>query len=191
MIVTRFSLPLAALLLLSVSARAEPPANDWTRLEQGDLPGQRWDVPLGYARELNRFLVLGGRTSWGEYRKEPRPYDQLALDTGEAKWLDAPGKGTAAVPARETAYLSEADAVLVGAHVEVDGKLLWPLYDCAKNAWFGVALAGADPVGKGAFNNSMGLMVDPGRELVWAVGQNGHLFVLRLDPKQTKLHPLR
>ena len=51
-----------------------------------------------------------------------------------------------------------------------------------KNAWFGVELAGADPVGKGAFNNSLGLMYDPGRQLVWAVGQNGHLFVLRFDP---------
>jgi hypothetical protein len=81
--------------------------------------------------------------------------------------------------------------VLVGAHVEADGKPLWPLYDCAKNAWFGVELAGTDPVGKGGFNNSMGLMYDPGRKLLWAVGQNGHLFVLRFDPKQAKLHPLR
>jgi hypothetical protein len=113
------------------------------------------------------------------------------LRTGEAKWLDAAGKGSAAVPSRETVYLPEADAVLVGAHVEVDGKLLWPLYDCAKNAWFGAELAGADPVGKGKFNNSMGLMYDPGRKLVWAVGQNGHLAVLRFDPKQATLHSLR
>ena len=54
----------------------------------------------------------------------------------------------------------------------------------------GAALVGADPVGKGKFNNSMGLMVDPGSKLVWAVGQNGHLFVLRFDAKQAKLHPL-
>jgi hypothetical protein len=37
----------------------------------------------------------------------------------------------------------------------------------------------------------MGLMYDPGRHLVWAVGQNGHLFVLRSDAKLAKLHPLR
>jgi len=34
-------------------------------------------------------------------------------------------------------------------------------------------------------------MYDPGRKLVWAVGQNGHLFALRFDPKQAKVHPFR
>jgi hypothetical protein len=51
-------------------------------------------------------------------------------------------------------------------------------------------LAGADPVGKGPFNNSMGLMYDPGRKLVWAVGQNGELVALRFDPRQARLHAL-
>jgi hypothetical protein len=111
--------------------------------------------------------------------------------TGEAKWLAAAGKGGAAVPSRETAYLPEADAVLVGAHVEADGRLLWPLYDCARNAWFGVELGGTDPVGKGRFNNSMGLMYDPGRRLVWAVGQNNEVFVLRFDPGRARRQPLR
>jgi hypothetical protein len=37
----------------------------------------------------------------------------------------------------------------------------------------------------------MGLMYDPARKLVWAVGQNGHLSVLRFDPRQAKLHALR
>ena len=110
------------------------------------------------------------------------------LRVGEATWLGASGKEAAAVPSRETAYLPEADAVLVGAHVEVDGKPLWPLYDCAMNAWFGVEFAGADPVGKGKFNNSMGLMYDPTRKLIWAVGQNGRLFVLRFNRSQAKLH---
>jgi hypothetical protein len=39
MTVARCPLPLSALLLVSVSARAEPPANGWTRLERGDIPG--------------------------------------------------------------------------------------------------------------------------------------------------------
>ena len=81
--------------------------------------------------------------------------------------------------------------MLVGAHVEADGKPLWPLYDCGKTPGSGVELAGADPVGKGKFNNSMGLMYDPGRKLVWAVGQNSDLFVLRLDTARAPLHPLR
>jgi len=53
------------------------------------------------------------------------------------------------VPSRETIYLPELDAVLIGARVMVDGKQLWALYDCGKNAWFGVELPGADPIGKG------------------------------------------
>ena len=77
---TRFSWPLAALLLLAARVGAEPSPNVWYRAEHGDISGQRWDVPLGYAPEANRFLVLGGRTSWDEYHKGPRPYDQLAID---------------------------------------------------------------------------------------------------------------
>jgi CubicO group peptidase (beta-lactamase class C family) len=59
-----------------VSARAEPPANPRTRLEQGDIPGQRGDVPLGSAPGLHRFLVLGGRT--------------LRSDPAERSWTDKP-----------------------------------------------------------------------------------------------------
>ena len=110
------------------------------------------------------------------------------LRTGEAKRLVVSGRRAVAVPSRETAYLPEADAVLVGGHVEADTKSLWPLYDCAKNAWFGVELAGTDPVGKRKFNNSMALMYDPTRKLIWAVGQNGRLFVLRFNRSQAKLH---
>jgi hypothetical protein len=166
--------------------RLDASARRWSVLPlQGELPPQSPDHHgLAYDSKRDRLLFF---SDLGKTKGDVAAYD---LRTGKAKWLDAAGKGTAAVPSRETAYLPAADAVLVGAHVEVDGKLLWPLYDCAKNAWFGAALAGADPVGKGKFNNSMGLMVDPGRQLVWAVGQNGHRVVLRFDPKQAKLHPL-
>jgi hypothetical protein len=101
------------------------------------------------------------------------------------RWLNAADKERAAVPYRETIYLPESDQVLVGARVAVDGRLLWLVYDCAKNAWLGADLPGDDPIGKGtagkAFNNSMGLMYDPNRKLVWAVGQNSHVHVLKLD----------
>jgi hypothetical protein len=57
-----------------------------------------------------------------------------------------------------------------------------------------VELPGADPIGKGTagkvFNNSVGLMVDPNRRLVWAVGQNSHVHVLRLDAKSVVFHKL-
>jgi hypothetical protein len=80
MAASRLSLPLTALLLLSAAARAELYVNAWHRVEHGDIPGQRWDVPLGCAPGEKGFLVLGGRTSWDEYHKGPRPYDQLAID---------------------------------------------------------------------------------------------------------------
>jgi hypothetical protein len=151
---------------------------------KGELPPKSPDHHgLAYDAKRERLLFF---SDLGQTGGDVTAYD---LRTGEVKRLGASGKG--AVPSRETVYLPEADAVLVGAHVEADGKPLWPLYACSENAWFGVELTGADPVGKGPFNNSMGLMYDPGRKLVWAVGQNGDLFVLRLDPSQAKVRPLR
>lgn len=123
--------------------------------------------------------------------------DVAAYDfkSGEARWLNATGKDKAAVQSRETIYLPEQDAVLIGARVSVEGKQLWTLYDCARNAWYGVELAGADPIGKGtlanSFNNSMGLMYDPNRKLVWAVGQNSHVHVLRLEMKNARIQELK
>jgi hypothetical protein len=166
--------------------RLDAGSRRWKALPlKGQLPQKSPDHHgLAYDSKRERLLFF---SDLGPTKGDVAAYD---LGTGEAKWLDAAGKGAAVVPSRETAYLPGADAVLVGAHVEADGKPLWPLYDCAKNAWFGAELAGTDPVGKGKFNNSMGLMYDPGRGLVWAVGQNGHLFVLRFDAKQANLHPL-
>ncbi len=167
--------------------RLDAESRRWKPLPlKGELPPKSPDHHgLAYDAKRERLLFF---SDLGKTKGDVTAYD---LRTGEAKGLGTSGKGAAAVPSRETAYLPEADAVLVGAHVELDGKPLWPLYDCAKNAWFGVEFAGTDPVGKGKFNNSMGLMYDPGRKLVWAVGQNGRLFVLRFDTSQAKLHPLR
>ncbi|HKI38617.1 MAG TPA: kelch repeat-containing protein [Gemmataceae bacterium] len=167
--------------------RLDGASRRWKALPlKGELPPKGPDHNgLAYDSKRQRLLFF---SDLGGTKGDVVAYD---LRTGEAKWLDSTGKGAAAVPSRETVYLVGADAVLVGAHVEVAGKPLWPLYDCAKNAWLGAELAGADPVGKGKFNNSMGLMYDPGRKLVWAVGQNGHVFVLRFDASQAKLHPLR
>ena len=51
------------------------------------------EVNLGYSPELDRFMVLGGRTTWADY-KQPRSYDVLTLDLAshalaEAKWENA------------------------------------------------------------------------------------------------------
>jgi hypothetical protein len=117
----------------------------------------------------------------GKHKGDVLEYD---FKTGTTRWLGAAGSDKALAPSRETVYIPEVDAVLIGAHVKDTN--LWPLYDCATNAWHGIELKGADPVGKKAFNNSMGLMYDPNRRLVWAVGQYSQVHVLRLDVKGAK-----
>jgi hypothetical protein len=66
MTVTRFALPLAALLLLSLSARAEPPANDWMRVG-GCVSGalnllqQRVRKPYSCGAQ-----IIPGLLNWGD-----------------------------------------------------------------------------------------------------------------------------
>src|SRR5262249_37144292 len=52
----------------------QPAANTWVKLDKATVVGKRWDVPLGFAPDLKRFAVLGGRTTWADYKK-PRSYD--------------------------------------------------------------------------------------------------------------------
>jgi hypothetical protein len=152
----------------------------------GALPAKSADHHgLAYDAKRERLLLF---SDLAEHRGDVAEYD---LKTGRSRWLEAAGREKATAPSRETVYLPEWDAVLVGARVAGgEGKMLWLLYDCAANAWFGADLAGADPIGKGVFNNSMGLMYDPNRRLVWAVGQNSHVHVLRLDRKEAQLRKL-
>lgn len=141
---------------------------------------------LAYDSKRDRLLFF---SAVGKNKGDVAAYE---MKTGKSSWLDAIGKSQAAVSSRETIYLPEQDAVLIGARVKDEGgKFLWALYDCAQNAWYGVELTGADPIGKGEFNNSMGLMYDPARRLIWAVGQNSHVHVLRLDLKSARKVPLR
>jgi hypothetical protein len=112
----------------------------------------------------------------------PKAGNVAAYDvkSGEAKWLDPPVP--AKVHCRETAYIPEADLVLIGGRVKDGDGWRWLAFDCAANAWCTLPFTGDDPVGKaGVFNNSMGLMYDPVRKLVWAVGQHSHVHVLKLD----------
>src|SRR5947209_369901 len=72
---------------------AEPSSNAWIRLDKAVIAGRRHDVPLGYSADLKRFLVLGGRTNFDDYKK-PRFYDELALDLKRGEWENwfPPGK---------------------------------------------------------------------------------------------------
>src|SRR3954471_17472323 len=74
---------LAVFLLPYLGSAAEP--NAWVKHDGAQIEGRRWDVPVGYSPELKRFLVLGGRISYGDVKK-PRSYDQLALDLKEGRW---------------------------------------------------------------------------------------------------------
>ena len=153
----------------------------------GVLPAKSPDRHgMAYDSKRDRLLFF---SAVGKNKGDVAAYD---FKTGKAAWLNAGGKDKTVVSARETIYVHELDAVLIGAHVPgLEGNALWLLYDCGKNAWFGMELGGADPIGKGTFNNSMGLMYDPNRKLVWAVGQNSHVHVLRLDLKRAGWQELK
>jgi hypothetical protein len=154
----------------------------WTPLPvDGPLPAQRPDFHgMAFDSKRNRLLMFSMADEHGadEHRGDVLAYD---VKTGKSAWLDAAGKDRAVAPSRETVYLPEQDAVLIGARVEVEGKWCWLVYDCCKNAWFALDLAGDDPIEEGEFNNSMGLMYDPNRGLVWAAGQNSHIHALKVS----------
>jgi hypothetical protein len=146
---------------------------------KGEMPQTSADHRgMAYDSRRDRLLLF---SDVGKHKGDVLEYD---LKTGATRWLHATGKDQALSPSRETIYLPQEDAVLIGARPP--GGSLWLLYDCAANAWVGVELKGADPIGKKAFNNSMGLMYDPKRHLVWAVGQYSHVHVLRLDAKTAR-----
>jgi hypothetical protein len=171
--------------------RLDASSRTWKALPlKGTLPAKSPDQHgLAHDTRRDRLLFFSGA--------DKNKGDVMAYDfkTAEAKWLNAAGKEKAAVPSRETIYLPDLDGVLIGARVLVADKPCWLLYDCGRNAWLGMELTGADPIGKGTFrnvfNNSMGLMYDPNRKLIWAVGQNSQVHVVRIDPKSVKLHTLR
>jgi hypothetical protein len=151
---------------------------------QGKLPPSSSDQHgQAYDSKRDRLLCFHGteRASAGEVTA----YD---FKSGMARMLNPAGKQKAALPSREIVYLPEADLVLIQAHVK--GKR-WLAYDCANNAWLGLNLAGPDLIGKQVFNNSVGLLYDPNRKLVWALGQRSEVWVLRVDPKTADLQPLR
>ena len=155
--------------------RLDAESRTWKALPlKGDMPATSADHHgMAYDSMRDRLLLF---SDLGKHKGDVLEYDFKA---GQTRWLNAAGKDRALAPSRETAYLTDADAVLIGAHVP--GESAWLMYDCAANRWVGVELKGTDPIGKKTFNNSMGLMFDPNRRLVWAVGQHSQVHVLRLD----------
>jgi hypothetical protein len=168
--------------------RLDARARAWKPLPlRGELPAKSPDRHgMAYDSKRGRLLLF---SDIGKRKGNVAAYD---LRSGEAKWLDPAGAGRALVPCRETVYVPDADLVLIGGRVKADGGWRWLAYDCGRNAWVGIELSGEDPVGRfGAFNNSMGLMYDPARKLIWAVGQNSQVHALRLDMKSAKIENLK
>jgi hypothetical protein len=143
---------------------------------------------MAFDSKRNRLLFF---SDIGTKKGNVAAYD---IKTFKLEWLDPTGADKALARYRETIYLPDADLVLIGARVkDADDTWLWLAYDCEKNAWVGLPLGGDDPIGNklGSFNNSMGLMYDPGRMLIWAVGQHSQVFALRLDLAKAAPKPLK
>lgn len=164
--------------------RLDAESRTWKELPlKGEMPQTSADHHgMAYDSKRDRLLLF---SDLGKNKGDVLEYDFKA---GTTRWLAAAGRDKALAHSRETIYIPEADAVLIGAHVQ--GENSWPMYDCATNAWVSVDLKGSDPVGKKSFNNSMGLMYDPSRRLIWAVGQYSHVHVLRLDMKTATVRKL-
>jgi hypothetical protein len=162
-------------------------ARTWSRLPvKGPFPmvGSGDHHGMAYDSRRDRLLLFSAA--------DKNKGDVMACDlkTGEAAWLDAAGKARAGVGSRNALYLPELDAVLIGNHVQTpDGKKLWPLYDCAKNAWFGLAFAGDDPMAKTAFY-SLAVMRDARRGVLWTVDHVNRVHALKLEPNTLTRHPL-
>jgi hypothetical protein len=168
--------------------RLNAESRTWKALPlKGTLPTKSPDHHgMAYDSKRDRLLFF---SDLGASKGDVAEYD---FKTGQARWLNPAAKAKALAPSRETIYLTDADMVLIGGRVRDEGgSFHWLAYDCAKNAWLGIELEGNDPIGKSAFNNSMGLMFDPTRKLIWAVGQYSHVSVLRLDPATARLRDLR
>ena len=134
---------------------------------------------LAFDSKRNRLLFFSNAD---KHKGDVLAYD---LQSAEARWLESRGHSHAAVPSRETVYLPDQDLVLLAARTRINDRSLWLAYDCAGNAWKTLELPGDDPIGKGtsggAFHNSVGMMYDPTRKLVWFVGQNSQVTTLKLD----------
>lgn len=169
--------------------RLDAESRTWKPLPlKGELPSKSADQHgMAYDAKRDRLLLFSDN---GPKKGNVASYD---LKTGNAKWLDPAGMEKAIVHCRETIYLPEADSVLIGGRVKDNGgRWRWLTFHCAANAWGSFEFTGDDPIGKaGSFNNSMGLMYDPARKLIWAVGQHSHVHVLRLDPETAPIEPLK
>ncbi|PCJ57500.1 MAG: hypothetical protein COA79_15830 [Planctomycetota bacterium] len=167
-------------------------SGEWHLLPlKGVLPKAGIDINgLSYDSKRNRLLIMAPREK--NHEGDLMSYD---MKTGDMKWLNAGGKEKALARMRESIYMPDQDMIMVGGRVkDSSGNLVWLFYDCSTNKWKTLNIPGEDPLmhrkKKSAFSNSIGLMYDSSRKLVWIVGKNSELFVLKFDKLKGNLKDL-
>jgi hypothetical protein len=157
----------------------------WRKLPlRGALPRMRVDCHgMAYDSKRERLLFFS------MYLKG----NVVACDmaSGEVEALGPPGGRQLVNYIREALYVPHADVVFAGTRSPLpDGKMGWMVYDCGRNAWVAVRLAG-DSLFKraaGRYGVSLGLSYDAGRKLIWGVDAYTNIFALRLDMKTPAVH---
>jgi streptogramin lyase len=167
--------------------RLDPKSRKWEKLPvNGKLPGTRPDWHgMAYDAKRDRLLFF--------YAENKGDVTALDPKTGEVKSLQPAGMAAGTGPSREAVYIPDLDGVLLALRPAIDGadgKKRWLLYDCAKNAWAGLAFEGTDPVGNGQFNCSLGLAYHAKRKLVMTIDYLQNVTFLRLDLKTADVKPL-
>ena len=167
-----------------------------------DVAGLKWEkLPLAGAKlpgasHEGHGMVHDARRDRLLFFSQAAKGEVVAYDmkSGQASLLGPAGTGAGAlgsIRCRELVYLPEFDAVLIASRIpDAEGKMRWPVYDCAANAWKAVLLGGSDPVGKD-YNFGLGLMYDARRMLVWAADSYANIWALRLNLKAADLKPIK
>ncbi|MGQ9663287.1 MAG: kelch repeat-containing protein [Kiritimatiellia bacterium] len=166
---------------------------NWSELKWEELPLEGVKLP-GVSHEMHGMVydsVRGRLLLFSQAAKG----DVVAYDfrSGRAESLSPAGKGVKVfgdVRCRELVYMPEWNAVLIASRIpDREGKMRWPLYDCAANAWKAVLLTGNDPTGKD-YNVSLGLVYDTGRKIVWAADAYARIWALKPDLKAADVQPV-
>ena len=71
---------------------------------------------------------------------------------------------------REAVYLRDADLLMLGYILDVDGQKVVPFYDCEDSQWLAAELPGSDFIsGQRGCSVDLGLVYDAKRGLIWSV----------------------
>lgn len=154
------------------------------KIEGEKLPGSSVDSSgVDYDARRDRVLLFPSR--YGE--KAGYNGQVCAIDLKELKATKLDMKGADVLGGkihflRETCYDAGNDLVLCGSNIpQPDGSFKTVVFDCARDQWKLLDIAGPNPAGKRGRDVSMGLMYDAKRKLCWSTDTNGEVYMLRLE----------